>query len=61
MAQAGSWAVPEQSSANTWLEVTVSEGENREVRKLMEAFGLHVKRLIHTEYGPWKLESLKKD
>jgi len=38
--------------ANQWYKVTLSEGKNREVRKLWEHFGLRVSRLIRTRYGP---------
>ena len=44
-----------QTSANTWLVVSLTEGKNREVRKVLEAIGLRVNRLIRTSYGPFKL------
>lgn len=47
-----------QSSANTWLTVAITEGKNREVRRLMEHLGLTVNRLIRTHYGPFSLGSL---
>ncbi len=43
---------------NFWLDVTVTEGKNREVRKLLYHAGLEVSRLIRTEYGPFKLDAL---
>ena len=44
--------------ANIWLTMTLTEGKNREVRKLCEAMGLKVSRLIRTSYGPFRLGEL---
>lgn len=44
---------------NTWLTVTLKEGKNREIRKVMEHVGLKVSRLIRTAYGPFQIGSLK--
>ncbi|MGH1374851.1 MAG: pseudouridine synthase [Alphaproteobacteria bacterium] len=41
--------------ANSWLMITLREGKNREVRRVMEAIGLRVTRLIRTDYGPFSL------
>jgi len=50
--------VDRQQGANAWLEVTLQEGKNREIRRLMEAIGLSVNRLIRVSYGPFALGSL---
>ncbi len=47
--------------ANAWLSVSLSEGKNREVRKIMEHMGLTVTRLIRTAYGPFQLGSLPRE
>lgn len=44
--------------ANVWLSVTIREGKNREVRKVMEHIGLEVTRLIRVSFGPFQLGKL---
>ena len=52
--------IPNQRpSLNTWLHVTLYEGKNREIRKVMTHLGLRVNRLIRLSYGPYELEDLK--
>lgn len=41
------------------LELTIAEGRTREVRRLCEALGLSVERLVRTRFGPVKLGSLE--
>jgi 23S rRNA pseudouridine2605 synthase len=48
-------ALERQQGANAWLTVALSEGRNREVRKLCESMGLKVTRLIRVAYGPFQL------
>lgn len=45
--------------ANTWVTVSLTEGKNREVRKVMEFIGLTVNRLIRVSYGPFQLGNLE--
>jgi len=40
------------------IEITIAEGRTREVRRLCEALGLQVERLVRTKFGPVKLGSL---
>lgn len=49
-----------KQGSNNWLLVTISEGKNREIRKMMEFFGLAVTRLIRVSYGPFQLGNLQK-
>ena len=44
-----------RTGRNQWVEMTLTEGKNREVRKVLEHFGLQVSRLIRTRYGPFTL------
>lgn len=52
--------VETEQGSNSWLVVSLSEGKNREIRKLMNYVGLEVARLIRLSYGPFQLGSLKK-
>lgn len=45
--------------ANAWLTVALTEGKNREVRRVLEALGLRVNRLIRVSYGPFQLGLLE--
>lgn len=46
------------SGTNTWISVSLKEGRNREIRKVMAHLGLQVTRLIRTAYGPFQLSDL---
>lgn len=45
-------------NTNTWFKISITEGKNREVRNIMEYFGLQVLKLIRTSYGPFHLGNL---
>jgi 23S rRNA pseudouridine2605 synthase len=40
--------------------MTLNEGKNREIRKILEALGLRVTRLIRISYGPFDLANLRR-
>ena len=42
----------------TWLEITISEGRNRQVRRMMAEVGFPVLRLIRFRVGSWTLDGI---
>ena len=51
--------ISREMGANAWIDISLREGKNREVRKVMEHLGLKVNRLIRVAYGPFELGHLK--
>lgn len=47
-----------QQGSNAWLTVSLQEGRNREIRKVFDALGWPVMRLIRIAYGPFQLGNL---
>jgi 23S rRNA pseudouridine2605 synthase len=47
-----------RTGRNQWIKLTITEGKNREVRRVLEYFGLEVSRLMRTSYGPFALGDL---
>ncbi len=45
---------------NSWLEIRLDEGKNRQIRRLLEALGVKVLRLVRVSIGPLELGDLKK-
>ena len=61
----GDWAAPqrvrrvEDRGKYSWLEIVLTEGKNREVRRLLEAVELKALKLVRTRLGPCTLEGLQ--
>jgi len=49
-----------QGLSNSWIELTLEEGKNREIRKVLAHFGLKISRLKRVQYGEYELGDLKK-
>jgi 23S rRNA pseudouridine2605 synthase len=48
-----------RTGRNCWIEMSLTEGKNREVRRVLAHLGLQVSRLIRTAYGPLDLAGLQ--
>ncbi len=51
--------IDREQGGNMWLTLGLREGKNREVKRLAEALGLTVNRLIRISFGPFALGELK--
>jgi 23S rRNA pseudouridine2605 synthase len=45
-----------RESANPWYEVTLTEGKNRQIRRMFEEIGHHVEKIKRVRYGPLELD-----
>lgn len=48
-----------RGKSNSWYEVILQEGKNREIRRVFEHFGLQVNRLIRTGYAGFSLGNIE--
>jgi 23S rRNA pseudouridine2605 synthase len=58
--RANSAQVVRAGDKNTWLEIVLDEGKNRQIRRMLEHFGIEVLRLIRIAVGPLHLGQLPK-
>jgi 23S rRNA pseudouridine2605 synthase len=47
------------SASSTFLEMTISEGRNRQVRRMIEAVGSRVRKLVRIAIGPLRIDDLQ--
>ena len=48
-----------RTGSNCWIEMSLTEGKNREVRRVLAYLGMQVSRLIRTAYGPFTIEGME--
>jgi pseudouridine synthase len=48
-----------ESSSASFIEITITEGRNRQVRRMIEAVGSRVRKLVRTSIGPIEIEGLE--
>jgi 23S rRNA pseudouridine2605 synthase len=53
-------AIVRQGGRNTWLEIILDEGQNRQIRRMLEALQIEVLRLVRVAIGPLALGDLTK-
>ena len=45
--------------SNAWLKFVLTEGKNREIRRIIDVFGLKISKLIRVAYGMFNLDNYK--
>ncbi len=53
--------VTQKKGRNLWMEMTLHEGKNREIRRVLSAFDMSVNRLIRVSYGPFELDDMQRE
>ena len=48
-----------KSVSDSWIELIIKEGKNRQVRRMTAAVGFPTLRLVRSQIGPWQLDSLE--
>jgi 23S rRNA pseudouridine2605 synthase len=59
--ETGNWKLagePKQPVASSYLQITLREGRNRQIRRTFEALGYRVTHLHRTHFGPYTLDNL---
>lgn len=59
--QGASVFIDRTENSHQWITMTLAEGKNREIRRIIEHFGGQVTRLIRTHYGPFCLNHMEPD
>ena len=52
-------SIERRTQSHVWLRLSLTEGKNREIRRVLGHLGLEVSRIIRTHFGPFALGRLK--